>query len=78
MAAFFSSLGRTIIAGVVLVAILIVAAGTYNRMGEHGYWLFFMRWLHIGSGVMWIPCCRLATIARPRAGIALGAGQRGR
>src|SRR5258705_9689091 len=29
-------------------------AGTFGRMGEHGYWLFFMRWLHIGSGVMWI------------------------
>ena len=54
MGAIFQSLGRTIIAGVVLVAILLGIAGTFGRMGEHGYWLFFMRWLHIGSGVMWI------------------------
>ncbi len=54
MGAFFQSLNRTIIAGVVLVAILMGIAGTFGRMGEHGYWLFFMRWLHIGSGVMWI------------------------
>jgi uncharacterized membrane protein len=54
MGVIFQSLGRTIIAGVVLVVILLFAAGTFGRMGEHGYWLFFMRWLHIGSGVMWI------------------------
>jgi uncharacterized membrane protein len=54
MGAFFQSLGRTVIAGVVLVAILMGIAGTFGRMGDHGYWLFFMRWLHIGSGVMWI------------------------
>ena len=54
MGVIFQSLGRTIIAGVVLVVILLAAAGTFGRMGEHGYWLFFMRWLHIGSGVMWI------------------------
>jgi uncharacterized membrane protein len=23
-------------------------------MGEHAYWAFFMRWLHVLSGVMWI------------------------
>jgi uncharacterized membrane protein len=54
MGVIFQSLGRTIIAGVVLVVILLFAAGTFGRMGEHGYWLFFMRWLHIGAGVMWI------------------------
>jgi uncharacterized membrane protein len=54
MGAIFQSLGRTILAGVVLVAILMGIAGTFGRMGDHGYWLFFMRWLHIGAGVMWI------------------------
>ena len=54
MGAIFQSLGRTIIAGVVLVVILLIAAGTFGRMGEHGYWTFFMRWLHILAGVMWI------------------------
>ena len=54
MAAFFSSLNRTILAGIVITLALMGIAGTFGRMGEHGYWLFFMRWLHIGSGVMWI------------------------
>ena len=54
MGAIFQSLGRTVIAGVVIVAILLGIAGTFGRMGDHGYWTFFMRWLHILSGVMWI------------------------
>jgi uncharacterized membrane protein len=54
MAAFFSSLNRTIVAGVVLTLVMLGIAGTFGRMGEHGYWTFVMRWLHIGSGVMWI------------------------
>jgi uncharacterized membrane protein len=54
MGAIFQSLGRTVIAGVVLVLILLGVAGTFGRMGDHGYWMFFMRWLHILSGVMWI------------------------
>src|SRR6185503_14588457 len=54
MAAFFSSLNRTIIAGVVIVAVMIGIAGTFNSFGQMGYWQFFMRWLHILSGVMWI------------------------
>ena len=54
MGAIFGSLGRTITAGVVLTAIMLAVAGTFGRMGEHAYWAFFMRWLHIGSGVMWI------------------------
>jgi uncharacterized membrane protein len=54
MAAFFSSLNRTIIAGVVIVLVMIGIAGTYRSFGDVGYWTFFMRWLHIASGVMWI------------------------
>ena len=54
MGVIFQSLGRTIAAGVVLVIILLFVAGTFGKMGEHYYWTFFMRWLHIGSGVMWI------------------------
>ena len=54
MGAIFQSLGRTIIAGVVIVVAMLVIAGTFNSMGEHGYWTFFMRWLHILAGVMWI------------------------
>ena len=54
MAAFFSSLNRTIIAGIVIVLVMIGIAGTFNSLGQMGYWTFFMRWLHILSGVMWI------------------------
>jgi len=54
MGAIFQSLGRTITAGVILVLILLGLGNTYGRMGEMAYWTFFMRWLHIGSGVMWI------------------------
>ena len=54
MGAFFSSLNRTIVAGVVITAIFIGVAGTYQSFGGMGYWTFFMRWLHILSGVMWI------------------------
>jgi len=57
MAAFFQSLGKTIAAGLVLLIVLLVilvAAGGKVALGEHGFWLFAMRWLHIGSGVMWI------------------------
>ena len=57
MAAFFQSLGKTITAGVVVLIVLLiilVAAGAKVALGEHGWWLFAMRWLHITSGVMWI------------------------
>ena len=54
MAAFFSSLNRTIIAGIVIVLVMVGVAGTYQLFGQMGYWQFFMRWLHILSGVMWI------------------------
>jgi len=54
MAAFFSSLNRTLIAGIAIVIVMIGVAGTFHAFGEMTYWTFFMRWLHIISGVMWI------------------------
>jgi uncharacterized membrane protein len=57
MGAFFSSLGRTIIAGLVVLVVIIVAAnGLYGArgVGDHAWWAFVMRWLHVMSGVMWI------------------------
>jgi uncharacterized membrane protein len=53
MGVIFQSLGRTITAGVVLLVILLVAAGTFGRM-DHAWGTFLMRYLHIASGVMWI------------------------
>jgi uncharacterized membrane protein len=58
MGAFFSSLNRTIAAGVVLVVVVIVLAGVYTgnwiQIGKEGWWMFAMRWLHVTAGVMWI------------------------
>jgi uncharacterized membrane protein len=54
MGAIFQSLGRTVVAGVVLVVVMLAIAGSFGKMGEHAYWAFFMRWLHVLSGVMWI------------------------
>ncbi|HVP08205.1 MAG TPA: urate hydroxylase PuuD [Burkholderiales bacterium] len=54
MGAFFQSLGRTIIAGIVILVAMMLVANTFGMMGGHAYWTFFMRWLHILSGVMWI------------------------
>ena len=54
MGAIFQSLGRTVIAGIVILAVMMVVASTFDMMGTHAYWTFFMRWLHILAGVMWI------------------------
>jgi len=54
MGAFFSSLNRTILAGIVLLLIMMGVAGTFHLYGDMNYWRFFMRWLHVLSGVMWI------------------------
>jgi uncharacterized membrane protein len=57
MAAILQSLQRTIIAGVILlVGIIIVGGivtGQFIRV-DYAWWTFFMRWLHVLSGVMWI------------------------
>ncbi len=54
MGAIFASLGKTITAGVVILVIIIFAAGGAGKFGEHAWWTFVMRWLHVMSGVMWI------------------------
>ena len=58
MGAIFQSLGRTIIAGIVVLVVLLIilafAAGARVSLGDHGWWLFAMRWLHVTAGVMWI------------------------
>jgi uncharacterized membrane protein len=58
MGAFFQSLGRTITAGVILLIVLLIilvaATGARVALGDHGWWLFAMRWLHVTAGVMWI------------------------
>ena len=58
MGAILQSLGRTVVAGVVvLIVILLIVGqvtGSWINLGSHAWWAFFMRWLHVLSGVMWI------------------------
>jgi uncharacterized membrane protein len=57
MASILQSLGRTLIAGVVLLIVIIALAGALTGQFiklDPTYWRFFMRWLHILSGVMWV------------------------
>jgi uncharacterized membrane protein len=57
MAAFFQSLEKTLAAGLVLLILIIVVAGLVSGSFiklDYQYWIFFMLWLHVLSGVMWI------------------------
>lgn len=58
MGSIFQSLGRTVGAGVVLLVLILVVAGIttgrWAAIGEHAWWAFFFRWLHVLSGVMWL------------------------
>lgn len=55
MGAIFQSLGRTVLAGfVLLVLLIIVTGGAGARAGDHAWFAFLFRWLHVMAGVMWI------------------------
>jgi uncharacterized membrane protein len=54
MAAFFSSLQKTVIAGFVLALIVFLYYATAVGFNGGAFWPFLFRWLHIISGVMWI------------------------
>jgi uncharacterized membrane protein len=57
MAAILQSLERTILAGLVLLIVIIVAVGALTGQFvkiDHAWGTFVMRWLHVMSGVMWI------------------------
>lgn len=57
MGAIFQSLGRTITAGVVVLIVIILLVGSATGamiQVNHAWSIFFMRWLHVLSGVMWI------------------------
>ena len=57
MAAILQSLGRTIIAGIILLILLVLIVsgitGDSPQFG-HAWSAFVMRWLHVVSGIMWI------------------------
>jgi uncharacterized membrane protein len=57
MGAIFTSPGRTVGAGIVLLIIIMAvigaATGQWTKI-DHAWATFCMRWLHVISGVMWI------------------------
>jgi uncharacterized membrane protein len=57
MAAILTSLRNTVIAGIVLTIVLVLVVAGWRGEGagfDHAWFTFFMRWLHVLSGVMWI------------------------
>ena len=58
MGAILQSLSRTVIAGIVLLAIIVALAsaitGAAPQFATHAWGAFFVRWLHVLFGVMWI------------------------
>ena len=57
MGAIFTSPGRTVIAGIVLLIIIVVVIGLVTGQMtriDHAWATFAMRWLHVISGVLWI------------------------
>ena len=57
MGAIFTSPGRTVGAGVVLLIVIVVVIGAVTGQMtkiDHAWGTFVMRWLHVLSGVLWI------------------------
>lgn len=57
MGAIFTSPGRTVTAGVVLLIAIVVVVGLVTGQMtkiDHAWATFVMRWLHVISGVLWI------------------------
>src|SRR5690348_8982067 len=54
MAAFFSNLTNTVVAGVVLAILMFLAYLGLQGFDQAYFWPFLARWLHVISGVMWI------------------------
>jgi uncharacterized membrane protein len=58
MADLLSNLRNTVIAGFVLTLIIFILGHFIIGQGDFGldtgWWSFLFRWLHVGSGIMWI------------------------
>ena len=57
MTSLLESLHKTIVTGVVLLIIMVFAVAGWHSVGldlDQAWWSFFVRWLHVLSGVMWI------------------------
>ena len=57
MTSVLESLQKTVVAGVVLLVIMVIVVVGWHSVGldlDQAWWAFFVRWLHVLSGVMWI------------------------
>ncbi|MFZ5783065.1 MAG: urate hydroxylase PuuD [Pseudomonadota bacterium] len=57
MGTIFTSPGRTVVAGIVLLILIVVGAGLATGQlakFDHAYATVLMRWLHVVSGVLWV------------------------
>ena len=57
MGVIFQSLGRTLLAGLVILVAIVVVTGALTGQPmkiDHAWSAFVMRWLHVLCGVMWI------------------------
>ncbi len=54
MAAILTNLNRTVIAGIILTAVLFIIYYTTQGYSDTDFGVFFFRWLHVLSAVMWI------------------------
>ena len=54
MAAILTDLKKTVIAGMILAVVLFVIYYTTQGYDGREFGVFFFRWLHVLSGVMWI------------------------
>ncbi|WP_297451937.1 urate hydroxylase PuuD [Ferrovum sp.] len=56
MGTIFQSLGRTVSAGFILLALILVfmGGGNIDLLLSHNWWTFAFRWLHVTVAIMWI------------------------
>ncbi len=56
MGSILQSLPRTLLLGFLLLIVMILVVGevTYPPGFDYAYFAFFLRWLHVLSGIMWI------------------------
>ncbi len=58
MGAILNSVGRTLLAGGVLLVAIVLASGALGghwiRLDDFGWWLFAMRWLHVVAATLWV------------------------
>jgi len=55
MQTLFQSLGRTVIAGLVLLLLIVIVVGSpVVNLQSHAWWIFAFRWLHVTVAIMWV------------------------